>query len=162
MTTDPRDVIADARTWMGTRFHHQAQVKGQGCDCVGLVLGAAEPFGWQPDPTTFKQFLNYARVPNPRKMLKALNLYLLPVTEEPQIGDILYMEWRAQLPTHLAILSEFNGQTTIIHALSEAGGVVENGFVDPWPGRVHSVWRYPFVAKVEPWLHLDLGLSAPR
>jgi NlpC/P60 family putative phage cell wall peptidase len=158
--TDPRDVITEARTWLGTRFHHQAQVKGHGCDCVGLVLGAAEPFGWRPDPEQWKQFRNYARVPNPQKMLKALNLFMLPVTKDLQIGDVFYMEWKRALPTHVAIVAEFNGVPTLIHALAEAGSVVENHFVDPWPGRVHSAWRYPFVEKVEPWPLLSSALPA--
>jgi NlpC/P60 family putative phage cell wall peptidase len=162
MAIDPREVIAEARTWIGTPFHHQAQVKGHGADCVGLVLGAAEPFGWQPDPAQWRQFRNYARVPNPRKMLKALNLFMLPVTEEPQLGDVLYLEWKTDLPTHVAIVAELSGRLTLIHALSEVGYVVETSFVDPWPGRVNSVWRYPFVAKVERWPLLDSVLPAPR
>jgi hypothetical protein len=37
-------LIAEARTWIGTPWHHQAAVKGAGCDCIGFVRGAAEPF----------------------------------------------------------------------------------------------------------------------
>jgi cell wall-associated NlpC family hydrolase len=28
-------VIAEARTWLGTPWHHQASLKGVGCDCIG-------------------------------------------------------------------------------------------------------------------------------
>ncbi len=37
-------LIAEARTWIGTPWHHQAAVKGAGCDCIGFVRGVAEPF----------------------------------------------------------------------------------------------------------------------
>ena len=32
-------IIAEARAWIGTPYHHQAAVKGVGCDCLGLVRG---------------------------------------------------------------------------------------------------------------------------
>ena len=42
MTTTPRaHIIAQAREWLGTPFHHQARVKGVGADCAGLVIGVA-------------------------------------------------------------------------------------------------------------------------
>jgi hypothetical protein len=34
--------IAQARTWIGTPFHHQGRLKGVGCDCLGLIVGVAE------------------------------------------------------------------------------------------------------------------------
>lgn len=37
-------VIAEARTWLGTLWHHQASVQRVGCDCIGFVRGAAERF----------------------------------------------------------------------------------------------------------------------
>ena len=32
-------IVAEARAWIGTRYCHQASVKGVGCDCLGLVRG---------------------------------------------------------------------------------------------------------------------------
>ena len=32
-------IVAEARAWIGTRYRHQASVKGVGCDCLGLVRG---------------------------------------------------------------------------------------------------------------------------
>ena len=29
-------IVTQARTWIGTPFHHQARLKGKGCDCLGL------------------------------------------------------------------------------------------------------------------------------
>lgn len=31
--------LAEARTWLGTPYQHQASLKGVGCDCLGLVRG---------------------------------------------------------------------------------------------------------------------------
>jgi NlpC/P60 family putative phage cell wall peptidase len=32
-------IIAEARSWIGTPYHHQACLKGVGCDCLGLLRG---------------------------------------------------------------------------------------------------------------------------
>ncbi|HXO72313.1 MAG TPA: peptidase P60, partial [Bradyrhizobium sp.] len=32
-------IVAEARSWIGTRYCHQASLKGVGCDCLGLVRG---------------------------------------------------------------------------------------------------------------------------
>ena len=31
-------IIAEARAWIGTPYHHQAALKGVGCDCLGQIL----------------------------------------------------------------------------------------------------------------------------
>ncbi len=36
---DRTRIVAEARSWIGTPYHHQASVKGIGCDCLGLVRG---------------------------------------------------------------------------------------------------------------------------
>jgi cell wall-associated NlpC family hydrolase len=38
----PEDIIAAARSWIGTPYCHQASLKGVGCDCSGFcaVSGA--------------------------------------------------------------------------------------------------------------------------
>jgi NlpC/P60 family putative phage cell wall peptidase len=33
------DIVAIARRWLGTPYHHQASLEGAGCDCLGLVRG---------------------------------------------------------------------------------------------------------------------------
>jgi NlpC/P60 family putative phage cell wall peptidase len=36
---DPDQVIAVARSWLGTPYHDQASLGGVGCDCLGLARG---------------------------------------------------------------------------------------------------------------------------
>ena len=52
---EPRTaVVAAARAWIGTPYHHMADVKGAGCDCAMLLvrvfcdLGLVEPFDPRP------------------------------------------------------------------------------------------------------------------
>src|SRR5271156_6870557 len=47
-------VVVSARAWVGTPYHHMADVKGVGCDCAMLLvrvfcdLGLVEPFDPRP------------------------------------------------------------------------------------------------------------------
>ena len=55
-------VVAEARSWIGTPYHHAADVKGHGVDCAMLLvrvycdLGLIEPF--DPRPYTRDWFLH--------------------------------------------------------------------------------------------------------
>ncbi|MDX3810210.1 MAG: peptidase P60, partial [Bosea sp. (in: a-proteobacteria)] len=43
-------IVAAAREWLGTPYHHQASLRGVGCDCLGLVRGLWREFhGQEPE-----------------------------------------------------------------------------------------------------------------
>ncbi|MBN9249774.1 MAG: hypothetical protein J0I86_04210, partial [Mesorhizobium sp.] len=33
------EIVAEALSWLGTPYRHQASSKGVGCDCLGLIRG---------------------------------------------------------------------------------------------------------------------------
>lgn len=129
-------IVLKAREWLDTPYHHQQSVKGIGVDCLGLVAGVAVELGiaGKYNETSFIPFKRYSRNPNPRHMQKAMEAFLIPVSE-PQIGDIAWIETRENVPSHLAILVS---ETTIIHADAFASKVIES----PLPGRAHTWWKY--------------------
>ena len=43
--TQAQTIVTQARTWIGTPFHHQARLKGKGCDCLGLIVGVVDELG---------------------------------------------------------------------------------------------------------------------
>jgi NlpC/P60 family putative phage cell wall peptidase len=46
----PEEIIAAARSWIGTPYRHQASLKGVGCDCLGLLRGVwREVMGAEPE-----------------------------------------------------------------------------------------------------------------
>src|SRR5271163_2604558 len=50
-------IIAEALTWLGTRFHHCSGVKGAGVDCAHLVWRVAQARGYIPaneEPPPYK------------------------------------------------------------------------------------------------------------
>lgn len=138
-------IVIEARRWLRTPYHHQAVVRGVGVDCVGLIRGVGHATGALPeDKEAWARFGGYSRIPNPRRMGEGMRQFLRLVEGTPQPGDIAWLEWRDDLPMHLAILaSDTRGGATLIHSYSDAGGVVEHGLTPEWLARVKSWWRYP-------------------
>jgi len=135
-------IIAEARSWLGTPFQHQAMLKGVGVDCVGLVIGVGLAAGVLS--LDRRELPRYGRLPNPRMMGDLLERYAVPVAEW-RTADIPWVEWREGLPMHLGIIGEANGMPTIIHAAGNVGRVVEQTFTSEWEERTVSFWRYPGV-----------------
>lgn len=130
------DIVNEARTWLGTRFHHQGRLKGVGVDCVGLpicvgnTLGLHEPFDYD----------GYGRQPEPRVILSHLRRMgiRIPISEMLP-GDVLLMCFEdTLLPTHLAIVTDRG----IIHSYVVARRCVEHALTDEWRARIHSAWRW--------------------
>lgn len=133
-------VIAEARTWLGTPFHHQACLRGQGVDCGQLVVGVGVALGVMPQPGP--EWRMYGRTPNPRQMRRQLETFLQPVENGMQVyGDIMWIGWRPHLPMHLGFWTDWCG-SGIIHAYSNVGAVVETVMPPDLLKEVHSWWRY--------------------
>jgi NlpC/P60 family putative phage cell wall peptidase len=50
MSITPDLIVAEARSWIGTPYRHQASLKGVGCDCLGLVRGVWRAlYGEEPE-----------------------------------------------------------------------------------------------------------------
>lgn len=148
-------IQTEARSWVGTPHVHQACRKGVGVDCAMFVRVVGETVGVASvDDRVWQRWAGYSRTPNPRHMGDALRTFLVEIPaggRKP--GDIAWLQWRDDLPMHLAILAERGPRLMLIHAWARAGRnkntgepegrVVEHGFTAEWPGRVVSWWRYP-------------------
>jgi NlpC/P60 family putative phage cell wall peptidase len=147
ITEEGLAIVAEARRWMGTPFRHQAGLRGVGCDCGGLVRGVGEACEvLRIANDVWARHGNYGRTPNPRRMRRSLEFFLREIPlSATRVGDIFWMQWRPDLPMHLAILAALDGRATLIHATSEMGRVVEHGLTREWRSRIASVWRYPGV-----------------
>lgn len=143
------EIVAEARSWVGTPFLHQARLKGVGVDCVGVILGvgrALDLITAEADAQFGPRFAGYSRAPNPRKMRQGVEFYLDPLPidhrDEGPDGAVGWFEWREELPMHLAIMATFEGRRTMIHSYESAGRCVENGCDATWRGRVNSWWTF--------------------
>ena len=135
MTDEARArVVAAARGWLNTPFHHAAQVKGVGVDCVHLIEAAYREAG-VIEGVEIEAY-------SPQIMLhrgeEAVIPYLLRYGREiaeadVRAGDVaLYKVGRSF--SHAAIVVDW--PTRIVHAHSKSGKVVEmHGLVADLSGR---------------------------
>jgi cell wall-associated NlpC family hydrolase len=118
-------VVAEARSWIGTPYHHTADIKGKngGVDCAMLLvrvycdLGLVEKF--DPRPYTRDWFLHR----NEERYLG----FLLARSREvntPLEGDIVLFRF-GRCFAHAGIVSKAD-PLTIVHAFSHASRVVED------------------------------------
>lgn len=145
-----RRVVAEARSWVGTPFHHQGRVKGVGVDCLMHIREVGEQGKFMPriKPRDDRQYWNfYGRRPNPPVMRECLARFLVPIAaSDAKHGDIAWMDWRELgMPIHMAVRSELRRVPHIIHAIWDHQ-VVEHTFDDWHRAKVVEYWRYPAVA----------------
>jgi NlpC/P60 family putative phage cell wall peptidase len=115
-------VVAEARKWIGTPYHHQADALGSGVDCGMLLVrvfvdtGLCEPF--DPRPYADDWMLHRSE----EKYLK----FVFDRTKEvksPQPGDVMVFR-QGRCYSHGGIVTCAN-PVTIIHAFKAAKRVVE-------------------------------------
>lgn len=141
--TSRSDIIAEARSWIGTPYRHQASLKGAGCDCLGLILGVYRAligdFGEAVPPYTPL----WADVSDADPLFAAAERHLMPVdAHNARTGDVLLFRYRVGLPAkHAAIVAS---ATTMIHAYDGAA-VVETTIGPWWRRRIAGAFSFPGV-----------------
>lgn len=103
----PDAALAAARTWIGTPYHHQASVKGVGCDCLGLVRGVyAELYGRAAeDPPAYTRDL--AEATGRETLLEAARRHLVEIAPtDARPGDVVIFRLRpGAMAKHCGIIS---------------------------------------------------------
>lgn len=148
------DLIAEARTWLGTPYHHQQALKGVGVDCVGLVRGVCAALGMcSVDMNQIpgaQQFTGYGPAPDGKKLMAALDKFTARIQVADALpGDVFVLTWH-QFPQHVGFFADYlHGGHSIIHALGIAGGggrVVEHRLDARTMGMIDAAYRLPGVA----------------
>ena len=137
-------VIAEARSWMGTRFHHQARVKGVGVDCINLVIAVATElqliapdFVWESYP----EYQGYGLSPNEPLLLAGCERFLVRISlKEVRPADILILKFATEAQ-HFALVTQTE-PTYIIHAYAQVRRVTEHGFDALWQSRLVACYRF--------------------
>lgn len=134
--TTRADIIAAARSFIGTPFHHQARLPGVGLDCIGVPVCAARTVGLPVVDST-----DYRRRPSPKDpdfLIRHLARNLDRV-ETPQPADVVCFGWRdSALAYHLGIMTD---PTHMVHAWAGGEKVLEVE-IAPWMDRFHSAWSF--------------------
>ena len=139
------DRVAAARGWLGTPYRHQASLKGEGADCLGLVRGVwRETVGVEPEAMPPYQ-PDWAEVGGDETLLDAAQRWLVekPVGDM-QPGDILLFRMAEGAPVkHCSILSDVDGpEPRMIHAYW-GRAVVESWMGPWWMRRLTAVFAWP-------------------
>lgn len=135
------DIVAEARRWVGTPYHHQASVRGIGTDCLGLVRGVWRVLHGADAEAVPAYSRDWAEATGAETMLAAARRHLLerqPAQIAP--GDVLIFRYRSHaVAKHVAILS---GPASMVHAI-EGRAVAEVPFGQWWHRHLAAVFSFP-------------------
>lgn len=136
-------IVAAARDWLGTPYHHQASLQGVGCDCLGLLRGVWRDL-YGPEPEALPPYSrSWAESLDGDALADAATRHLRPLAPgQERPGDVLLFRWRAHLPAkHCAIMG---AEAMIIHA-QDGAAVTEVAFTPWWRRRLSHVFSFPEV-----------------
>ncbi len=121
-------VLAEARTWIGTPFHHEARVKGAGVDCLMLLAEVYERAGviehvdvphYPPDWFLHQSWERY---------LEGVMQRAREIDGPPRPADVALFKW-GKCFAHGVIVVEW--PTRVIHAYFPARIVLESSAKQP-------------------------------
>lgn len=143
-------IVQAARAWLGTPYRHQASVKGEGADCLGLVRGVwRERLGAEPEPVP-PYCPDWAEVGAAETLLDAAGRWMVQVPlSAMRPGDVLLFRMSAGCAVkHCGILSEVGGaEARLIHAYW-GRAVVESWMGPWWRRRLVAAFRFPMAKEV--------------
>lgn len=138
-------IVEEARSWVGTKWIHQASLKGVGADCIGFIRGVGRGVGLIDPFETGEaaRFANYGRNPSPTLLREACATFLDGIDkDEAGVGDILVFRIRRD-PMHFAIRTERKGVPYMVHAYVQAQKVCEHRMDQfYWLPHIVGAYRY--------------------
>lgn len=142
MTPHQSAIVLEARSWIGTPFHHQTSLKGVGADCLGVLRGVwrsihgVEPYHIPPYTASWDE------VNKEETLWRQLARVLSSIPRNSACaGDVLLFRMReGAVAKHIGVLSETN--TSFIHAYN-GHGVVESHLTASWQRRIVASFRIP-------------------
>lgn len=143
-------IVAEARSWIGTPYRHQASLKGAGCDCLGLIRGVYRTFyGSETEPITpYSPY--WAEETGEETLRDAARRHLNEINATPlrdgaplDLGNVILIRVRDRgIAKHAAIAS---GPDSIIHAY-ERHAVAEDALPVAWRRRIAYAFHFPGLA----------------
>ena len=113
-------IVAEARKWLGTPFHHRQRCLGRGVDCVNLLIAVYSAVGLAPEIQTPWYPHDWHLHRNDELLVGTLRQYAHPVrTALP--GDVAVYGY-GRVISHAAIIEDAD---RLIHAYKLADRVCE-------------------------------------
>jgi cell wall-associated NlpC family hydrolase len=137
-------IIATARNYLGTPYHHLGRVKGIGIDCLGLIICVCRDLG-----------LPYRDRPTYSRYATGVNLFAEFEEQcQPSVrgeGKILIFAMR-KVANHCGIEATLGGEPSVIHALGPSASFgkrkspaycVEHHLDEWWESKIVGVYEFP-------------------
>lgn len=129
-------LVAAARRYVGTPFHHQGRLPGVGLDCAGVGICALREVGLACDDA-----VGYSRLPKNGVFQSWFEARCERVDFALVFpGDFLTFAWRSE-PQHVAVVTDIN-PLMMVHAYSPEGRVIETHFDGMWQTRLRGAFRF--------------------
>jgi NlpC/P60 family putative phage cell wall peptidase len=140
-TPTPTHIVALARTWLGTPYHHQASLRGVGCDCIGLVRGIYRELYGREAERVPGYTRDWAEASGIETLIEAGRRHLIEIAPaDAQPGDVLVFRYRGgSVAKHVGILATAD---SMIHAMDGAA-VCEVALSPWWRRRLAATFRFP-------------------
>jgi NlpC/P60 family putative phage cell wall peptidase len=149
MTLSRKQIIAEARAWIGTPYRHQASLKGIGCDCLGLVRGV-----WRallgPEPEAAPPYArDWAEASGLESLAEAATRHLVALDDPSAFlpGDVLLFRYRERYAAkHAGLVTccDQNRPDLMVHA-HDGAAVAEVALSPWWRRRLAYAFRFPGV-----------------
>lgn len=129
-------IVAAARGWLGTPFHHQGRLKGVGVDCAGVIVGVTKELG-----IVEVDVQGYGHRPDSRELERICHQHMTPVpVDHAKPGDVLLIQID-KAPQHLA----FRTDVGMLHSYAPLRRVVEHRIDEEWADIIVAAFILPGV-----------------
>lgn len=128
-------VLAEARSWLGTPYHHQGRIKGAGVDCAMILVDIYHTCGLIPDidPKPYPRDWHFHR--DEERYLGWVKQYAHEVAV-PKPGDVALFQF-GRCISHGAVVVAW---PEIIHSYIGEGVVLANAEQGMMAGRVRGFY----------------------
>lgn len=156
--TTRTEIIEEARTWIGTKFHHQGRTRKKGlskggCDCIGLLIGVAKSLEIKsknyPDKFLYEfDKTNYSRIPDGESLQNIFDDVLTKIEiNNIRPADVVLLKFEKD-PQHVGIITDYKISNTnyndytlgLIHSYASARKVVEHRFDELWKEKIVAAY----------------------
>jgi len=139
-------VIAEARSWIGTPWHHRARVKGHGVDCGQFIAEIFIRTGCVPEFDTGDYSMQHHLHRSDELVIGWAEQFSAPV-EWPEPGDLALFKF-GKCFSHIALVTAW---PIVIHSLIRVGVIEQDATQVPFLDRAdallpvcfYSHWRTP-------------------
>jgi NlpC/P60 family putative phage cell wall peptidase len=144
-------VVAEARAWLGTPYHHRALLKGVGVDCAQLPIGVFAGVGLIARFDTGEYPADWHMHKEEERYLGFVLRFASEIApEDAQAGDLVLFKFGRAF-SHGAIIV---APGVIIHASRKDHGVILDDLdrdidLTDRPRRYFSYWRGPTASRLE-------------